>query len=258
MKLTDLALRGLGKRPLVGFDVEWTKNYQIKNGNRPFCFSVVWLPRTTQVAHRDAEVRFGLAARYIDHLGEEQALIDAADQLLGRFMECGATFIGHQFSSDLSVLLAATTRSLPNVEALRAAWGQRRLGGHGFRVVDTRYDLTAFLPEKSRRLVDVCATYRLDVTQPELRGSMTLMQRKFLAGRDEAIRERLSVLNIRHSLSSVLLYCCARDGVLPQGGYNVNRALRSELASTYSYVRNPEFDALVREADEARREPALI
>jgi hypothetical protein len=23
--------------------VEWTKNYRVKNGNTPFCYSVVWL-----------------------------------------------------------------------------------------------------------------------------------------------------------------------------------------------------------------------
>ena len=33
-----------GTRLLAAIDVEWSKNYRVKDGNVPFCFSVAWLP----------------------------------------------------------------------------------------------------------------------------------------------------------------------------------------------------------------------
>jgi len=87
---------------------------------------------------------------------------------------------------------------------------------------------------------------------------MTLMQRRFLAGGEESIRERLSVLNIRHSLSAVLLYCCARDRALPRGGFNVNGPLRDCLAPAYAYVRGAEFEALLLKKRARRRIGTLI
>lgn len=34
---------GDSERFVAALDVEWTKNYQIKNGSRPFCYSLVLL-----------------------------------------------------------------------------------------------------------------------------------------------------------------------------------------------------------------------
>jgi hypothetical protein len=34
----------LGTRLLAAIDVEWSKNYRVKGGNVPFCFSVTWSP----------------------------------------------------------------------------------------------------------------------------------------------------------------------------------------------------------------------
>jgi hypothetical protein len=32
-----------GSRLLAAMDVEWSKNYRSRNGNVPFCYSVIWL-----------------------------------------------------------------------------------------------------------------------------------------------------------------------------------------------------------------------
>lgn len=32
-----------GSMIMAAVDVEWTKNYRVKNGNTSFCYSVVWL-----------------------------------------------------------------------------------------------------------------------------------------------------------------------------------------------------------------------
>ncbi|MGH3938587.1 MAG: hypothetical protein ACRDTG_08100 [Pseudonocardiaceae bacterium] len=74
------------------------------------------------------------------------------------------------------------------------------------RVIDTRYDTNHVLSCRSRRLVDVCTELGLDVTQPELRGtSMTALHRTWLTEGIPESRERVSVLNLRHSLSTALV-----------------------------------------------------
>ena len=40
-------LSNIPDNSIIGFDAEWTKNYKIKNGNIPFCFSVVVLDAQT-------------------------------------------------------------------------------------------------------------------------------------------------------------------------------------------------------------------
>lgn len=70
-----------------------------------------------------------------------------------------------------------------------------------------------------RRLVDVCTGLSLDVTQPELaRTSMPAWHRQWL---NEG-RERISVLNLRHSLSTAQVAArhegLARGNGLPRAG----------------------------------------
>jgi hypothetical protein len=76
--------------------------------------------------------------------------------------------------------------------AAATAWRQRReeLTGQP-RFLDTRYDAGHLLACQSRRLVDVCADLRLDVTQPELRGtSMTALHRRWLQDGDSSVPDR--------------------------------------------------------------------
>jgi hypothetical protein len=68
------------------------------------------------------------------------------------------------------------------------------------------HDAGHVLACQSRRLVDVCADLRLDVTQPELRGtSMTALHRRWLELADTTAREKITVLNLRHSLSTAMV-----------------------------------------------------
>lgn len=89
---------------------------------------------------------------------------------------------GHQFTSDLGVLANASPNPLPAVTTARETWLDRRNHDPADRrVIDTRYDTDHVLNCRSRRLVDVCTELRLDVTQPELRGtSMTALHRAWL------------------------------------------------------------------------------
>lgn len=59
---------------MVALDVEWTKNYQIKNGSRPFCYSLVLL-RWPQDGDdlSTFPVSFGFKSVYVTQEGDEAA-----------------------------------------------------------------------------------------------------------------------------------------------------------------------------------------
>ena len=69
-----------GTRLLAAIDVEWSKNYRVKDGNVPFCFSVAWLPLP---GAGDAAVtdttRFWYTSAYVEDDRERGDLITAAE-----------------------------------------------------------------------------------------------------------------------------------------------------------------------------------
>jgi hypothetical protein len=167
----DNRLFGRARRCLVGLDVEWTKNYQIKNGSRPFCYSIaiVALP-PAQISLSDVGQFFGYKMVYVDNADEEQQLIDAADADLSAAIEARQLLVGHQVTSDLGVLKAASQSATPGIDHALSLWRERHdQTSPGF--IDTRYDIDHLMSQPSRRLVDVCAELQLDVLQPEIRGS---------------------------------------------------------------------------------------
>ena len=101
-------------------------------------------------------------------------------------------------------------------------------------------------PVQSRRLVDVCNDLLLDVTQPELRGaSMTALHRRWTEHGDTTAREKITVLNLRHSLSTAIVAARAAGLAHWQPGLNVNRLLAGQLGSDLSWTASPAFTALL-------------
>lgn len=234
---------------VAAVDVEWSKNYRIRDGNMPFCYSVVWLAvppggPETSLAGRG----FWYTCAYVHDSAETQELATGAGNALERVLQHADLIAGHQLSSDLAVLAAASAGPLPGVAATRAAWHQRRRADAGPRVMDTRYDAGHVLACTSRRLVDVCADLRLEVTQPELRGtSMTSLHRRWLETGDTTAREKITVLNLRHSLSTALVAAHAAGLGHWQAGLNVNRLLVGELGGSFGWLASPVFTALLGE-----------
>jgi hypothetical protein len=240
----DDRLFGKQRRCLVGFDVEWTKNYQIRNGSRPFCYSIAIVATpTTKVPLSDVAQFFGYKSVYVDHADEEQQLIDAADADLAAAIKTRQMLVGHQVTSDIGVLKSASVAATPGIDDALDLWHHRRTHTTpGF--FDTRYDIDHLLSQPSRRLVDVCAELRLDVLQPEISGSMTKVHRSFLERSDETLREKLMVLNLRHSLSSCLVALLALDLADP-GHVDVNDLLIEELWDQLDYVRSGTLQSLL-------------
>jgi hypothetical protein len=137
----------------------------------------------------------------------------------------------------------------PAIKAAASAWRQRRDPPPGQPpFFDTRYDAGHVLGCQSRRLVDVCADLRLEVTQPELRGtSMTALHRRWLERGDTSAREKVTVLNLRHSLSTAMVAARAAGLARWQPGLNVNRLLAGGLGSGLGWIADPVFTALLGE-----------
>jgi hypothetical protein len=233
---------------VAAVDVEWSKNYRIRGGNVPFCYSVAWLA-VPAVPGRVDDAPFWCASAYVTAAAETLDLVAGADEALAVTLRHADLIAGHQLCSDLGVLSGAAGLPAPGVDAAREAWRQRRLAGEGTpRILDTRYDAGHVLTGPSRRLVDVCADLRLDVTQPELRGtSMTALHRRWLENGDATAREKITVLNLRHSLSTALVAARAAGLGDWTPGLNVSRLLASELGGALGYLASPLFTALLED-----------
>lgn len=231
---------------MAAVDVEWSKNYRIRGGNVPFCYSVAWLSVPSE-SSRPRPFGFRYFSAYVHSATETCDLIASASGALLEILDHAALVAGHQLSSDLAVLAAAARGPVPGVIAAQTAWRQRRQAGSGTpRLLDTRYDAGHVLRCTSRRLVDICADLQLEVTQPELRGtSMTALHRRWLEQGETAAREKITVLNLRHALSTALIAVRAAgfDGWPP--GLNVNTMLAAGLGGSLGWLKDPVFTALL-------------
>lgn len=241
-------LFGSTERFLVSLDVEWTKNYRIKNGSRPFCYSIVILhlpPARMSVS--DFPSVFGFKSVFSEGPDEEADLVASLEEDLRQLFESESILTGHQLSSDLSVVAAVAQSRHPAVDEARRRWHERRRSSI-VEVFDTRYDVDHLALGTSRRLVDICVDVGLDVTQPELsKKSMTALYRGFLESDDPSTAEELAVLNLRHSLSTALVALLGM-GYLSLGVRNVNQLLHQESWDIFEYVRSTKFGRLLENA----------
>jgi hypothetical protein len=227
------------------------KNYKIKNGQRPFCYSIVWLDLPTTGTADIAAVPFEWASVYVADPDEMDDLIRHAAATVATAAESADIITGHQFCADLAVLEAnAPTDAVPALQAARAQWRDRRdADPDESHYVDTRYDAGHLLTGASRRLVDVCTELGLDVTQPELlKTSMPAWHRRWLDDDQAEGRERVSVLNLRHSLSTAYVAARTADlGQWPAAGLNVNRVIAEGAKGAWAWLENPTFTDLLED-----------
>lgn len=240
-----------GRVRIASIDVEWTKNYRITNGQRPFCYSVAWLDLPADGQPDLADEPFEWTSVYVEEPGEMDELIRTAAESVARATEASRIITGHQFCSDLAVLEAnAPTDAIPGLQAARAQWKARRdAEPDQSHYLDTRFDAGHLLSGKSRRLVDVCTELGLDVTQPELlKVTMPAWHRRWVENGDQEGRERVSVLNLRHSLSTAYVAAHAAGlGRWAEGGLNVNSAIAEGAKGAWDWLDNPIFTTLLED-----------
>lgn len=239
--------RAPGTRLVAAIDVEWTKNYKIKNGNQAFCYSIIWLAVPLR-AKGPAKVRsappFRWTSAYLQRDSERPALIELAATDIAAAVDHADQVIGHQFCSDLAVLAANAGRKVPKALTLaRKRWHERR---NDELFLDTRFDAGHILCNESRRLVDVCEELKLDVTQPELaRKSMTALHKDWLERGNTEARERITVLNLRHSVSSAYVALRASGHLAWSRPLNVNTVLTDVLQGQIGWLEHPTFQELL-------------
>jgi len=242
VKEKTVSLPSKSKHKVVMLDVEWTKNYRIKNGNKPFCYSLVFFGAPLKKVVKEKDISFGFKMKYAKSLSEIKNLPALLEKDLSFFLKNKYTLVGHQLCSDICVLKAVDSIN-QNLINLQKEWKERRLSKHS-RIFDTRFDLE-ILKNKSRRLVDVCSELNLDVSQPELKKSMTLMQNKFYETKEKELYEKIAVLNIRHSLSSGLIYLLSNNEIKWLNKLNVNKIIFNNIKKHFSYVNSSEFNRLL-------------
>ena len=240
---------------LIGFDAEWTKNYKIKNGNVPFCFSIVAVKRKSITMEHlvNGNIQFEYMQFYCENKEETVDLIKNANIYAGYICDSLDTCIlcGHQVSSDYSVLvnmgIARNICDLDNLNKLQEIWHKRK-SETKIRMVDTRYDINRGFMGKSRRLVDMCNDFFMDVRQPELNNtSMTKLQNQFYDRGDFVFYERIAVMNLRHSLSAVLLYWM-NDQIKDKSqltSVNINRIVYGNLEKDFEWIHSDIFGQLL-------------
>jgi len=235
-----------GTRLVASIDVEWSKNYRIKNGNQAFCYSIIWLavPIASEPVAVESGLPFWTTSVYLDRDDERPGLIQAAATDIGAAAGAADLIVGHQLCSDLAVLVAnAGTDTPAALASARQAWHDRHNAAvHERQVLDTRFDAGGVLSNTSRRLVDVCGELSLDVTQPELaRKSMTALHRDWLNNADTEARERITVLNLRHSLSTAYVALRASGTLTWRKPLNVNVMLADGLSGRLGWLEHPTF-----------------
>lgn len=240
---------------LIGFDAEWTKNYKIKNGNVPFCFSVIVIPKGTLCFNslKQGSIHFDYIQYYCEKPEEFKELVIIAEAWISKILNSLNTCIlcGHQMSSDFSVLYnigkACNISLLPSIESIRGEWKNRK-NFYPIHIMDTRYDITRDFLNKSRRLVDMCNDFSLEVTQPELKNfSMTRLQNTFFQTHDKNTFERIAVMNLRHSLCAVVLFWL-NERILnanQRKHININKSVYNCLKEDFNWIKSEEFSVLL-------------
>jgi hypothetical protein len=88
---------GTVERSVVALDVEWTKNYMVKNGSRPFCYSLVlvrWPENDNDLS--TFPTTFGFKSVYLSESSDESALVAELDRDLQSWLSTDSVLTGHQ------------------------------------------------------------------------------------------------------------------------------------------------------------------
>ena len=78
---------------------------------------------------------------------------------------------------------------------------------------------------------------------------MTKLQNIFFETKDEDIYERISVMNLRHSLCAIVLYWLNGkiNNTEQRKPININKSVYNCLKSDFSWVASNEFSVLLKE-----------
>lgn len=234
----------------IAIDTEWTKNYKIKNGNKPFNFSIIFFNNDIKIYNIKKQVlSFKFISLYIENENEIPNLINILNSYI--VFDNFKLLIGHQVISDLYTFIYYskhyTNIDVSNIQKWLDHF-KDRINNH--KIFDTRFDIKNWLNNPSRRLVDICYEMKIKkqkdlYKQPELKKSMTAMHNEYINGHNDLIRQKLSVLNLRHNLSTLLVYQLYLNKIKLNKYININKILYKNLKNYFSYIKSEEFCQLM-------------
>jgi hypothetical protein len=234
----------------ISIDTEWTKNYKEKNGNKPFNYSIIYFNDVNKDDIKKEKYLFKFISVYIEKEDEIPELINMLNNQINP--NNFKLLIGHQIISDLHTF-KNYAKHYKNIDTSNYInWiDYFKNRKENKKIFDTRFDIKNRLKNKSRRLVDVCDEMKIRnqkdlYTQPELMSkSMTYLHNQFIKNNDKNIREKLSVLNLRHNLSAILVYQLYIDNIRLRKYININKILYKNLKDIFPYVKEDSFKQLI-------------
>lgn len=201
----------MGQKKIVAIDTEWAKNWRAEEKVVPFCcsFHTIYLEGIKDIIDID-NVSMSSETYFRSREDSIQDYIDKVDLLVSRYMTEGTAFVGHQLSSDLHTFVQQSKKPLKNIPCLIESLRFRKKSDKAatFSMFDTRYDIkNRIRGGGGEKLRNVSLRYKVYAIQNELNNtSLTKMYNQYVIDRDVTKREKLTVMNWRHSFQTALVY----------------------------------------------------
>lgn len=247
--------RPSGKKRIVAIDTEWAKNWKAEEKVVPFCcsFHTIYLDDITDpIVLEDPCMESEMYFR--SKRDSTQDYIDKVEKILSSYINEDTLFVGHQLSSDLHTFVQNSTKRLDSLSLLIESLRLRKNKNTDRRVLnvmDTRYDIKNRLRgnggEKLRNVSLRCKVYAIQNELNEM--SLTKMYNQYILDGDVLKREKLSVMNWRHSFQTSLI--CLLDMNPGYSIYNkkfddnflVTNDIMQEMGKdAFNYINSDEYN----------------
>ncbi len=202
---------------IVAIDTETAKNWRSTIKFIPFCasfFSIYYDSKNINQAIDIENLYIECEVYFRDNEHSTSDYLKNVNNMIGRYLNSPVktTIVGHQLTIDLFSLKNMSSEKLDNVELLIERCKKRKMQENdNLQVDDTRYDIqNRIIGEEKLRTVSL----RLNIfaVQNELEKlSLTKQYNKYIGDNDTLKRERLIIMNLRHSFQTALVWL--RDAV---------------------------------------------
>lgn len=243
-----------GKKRIVAIDTEWAKNWKAEEKVVPFCcsFHTIYIDNILGTINLD-DVCMESETYFRSHADSTQGYIDKVEKILFSYINDNTIFVGHQLSSDLHTFVQNSKNRLDNVlyliESLRLR--KKKDAGEILNVIDTRYDIkNRIRGNGGEKLRNVSLRYRVYAIQNELNEiSLTKMYNQYVIDGDVEKREKLSVMNWRHSFQTALVClldmhpsCLIYNKKFDQDFLVTNDIIQEMGKSKFGYLNSEEYN----------------
>jgi len=242
------------KKRIVAIDTEWAKNWRAEEKVIPFCcsFHTIYIDNALSTIDLD-DICMESEIYFRSQTDSTQGYIDKVEQILSSYIDYDTIFVGHQLSSDLYTFVQNSKNKLDNTLYLIESLRLRKKKGSGkmLSVIDTRYDIkNRIRGNGGEKLRNVSLKYKVYAIQNELNEvSLTKMYNQYVIDGDVEKREKLSVMNWRHSFQTALIClldmypdCLIHNKKFDQDFLVTNDIIQEMGKSKFRYLNSEEYN----------------